>query len=456
MRSIKISRVIVLTVILLVPQICRAAPLMSGFTYQGHLYDANYAANGFYDFQFKLYDDTTTGKQLGNTIDISDISVVDGYFTVELDFGSNVFDGNECYLQIEVRAGVFNYPCEYTILLPRQKVTPTPYSLQTRGVFTDNAGNVGIGTVYPGNYKLNVDGNMYAANYYGNGSNLTGIPVGDNTISKSKLKTATGEVSVTGSNNYCILPGGEYGFYPQFKSTNDSDCVGAIMLGGFTSEIKSSFLPQVFGNMSTYRTTICLSNRSGTVLYAKQRYITSSGTDYWIFLLIDKQTHEIVSGYAAPDHPAYGNGGDFEKKPHPFDNYDESKQEIVLLEKENTIQLKQESEQHAMSILTLINEQYKLNMDVKEVYQPLHSGKFLTENGEQVKQMVQIIPSYITVRKVEKLTNQDIRKRAALIQQRIQKTKQDAQKKEKDKQNAINKLKALGLNEAEISVLTEK
>ncbi|MGB7582036.1 MAG: hypothetical protein WBL85_06270, partial [Sedimentisphaerales bacterium] len=62
----------------------------------------------------------------------------------------------------------------YTLLSPRQKVTPTPYALQTRGIFVDNAGDVGIGTTGP-NYKLDVNGNVNATAYYGDGSHLTGV-----------------------------------------------------------------------------------------------------------------------------------------------------------------------------------------------------------------------------------------------------------------------------------------
>ena len=66
-----------------------------------------------------------------------EVDVIDGYFTVELDFGS-VFDGNNRWLEIGVRPGDQSDPCVYSLLSPRQKVTPTPYALQTRGLFVEN------------------------------------------------------------------------------------------------------------------------------------------------------------------------------------------------------------------------------------------------------------------------------------------------------------------------------
>jgi len=103
-------------------------PMGTAFTYQGRLIDGNGPAEGQYDFQFKLFDDLNAGAQKGITIDIYDIEIVDGYFTVELDFENdpNVFNGAARWLEIGVQAGGAG---GFTTLNPRQKVTPTPYAL---------------------------------------------------------------------------------------------------------------------------------------------------------------------------------------------------------------------------------------------------------------------------------------------------------------------------------------
>ncbi|MBN2268968.1 MAG: hypothetical protein JXN61_00040 [Sedimentisphaerales bacterium] len=98
------------------------------FTYQGKLIDSNSPADRLYDFQFKLYDANTAGKQKGKTIDKNSVDVVDGYFTVALDFCSEVFDGNDCWLEIAVGPHT-PFPMRKTTLSPRQQLTPVPYAL---------------------------------------------------------------------------------------------------------------------------------------------------------------------------------------------------------------------------------------------------------------------------------------------------------------------------------------
>lgn len=249
------------------------------------------------------------------------------------------------------------------------------------------------------------------------------------------LKTATGEVSHTGDSTQTskTLPGGEYGFFPQVKVSTNSNYGAAIITAG-----------QAFSSTS-YLTTIMLYTGSGAnTIYCQQRYVTASGQDHWIFLLLDKNTKELISAYQAPDHPAYGNGGDFDKVPHPFIDYDENIQEIVLIDKETCNQLKAESEQTGKSILTLVNEDYKPSI-IDQVYQPLHSGKFIDKQPV----MLESIPDYIKVRGLSKLTEQEKTNRESLRQQKINENNEARITKE-------NKIKQkLGINDQELAELKE-
>ena len=114
-----------------------AAPMGTAWTYQGRLMDANMPADKLYDFQFELFDSPEpTAHQVGHTIEVNDVDVIDGYFTVELDFGSKVFEGDARWLEIAVRPGKTGG--RFTFPGPRQEVTPAPYSLHAKTADSDN------------------------------------------------------------------------------------------------------------------------------------------------------------------------------------------------------------------------------------------------------------------------------------------------------------------------------
>jgi hypothetical protein len=121
---------LILIVVLMMTSSASARPLDAalgtGFTYQGKLSDGGAPANGTYDLQFILYDDLSDGLQVGSTVTLNDVSVTNGLFTVQLDFG-DVFDGTALYLEISVRPG--DSVEAYTTLVPRQPLSPTPYAL---------------------------------------------------------------------------------------------------------------------------------------------------------------------------------------------------------------------------------------------------------------------------------------------------------------------------------------
>jgi hypothetical protein len=200
MNHAKISKIltVLFAAIICFGPVGMAGPIAAAFTYQGRLIDNNSIADGLYDFQFKLYNaEFTTAMQIGPDVNKPDVEVIDGYFTVELNFG-DVFDGNERWLDIGVRPGEFEDPNVYAVLSPRQQVTPAPYAVYAESagnsgadsdwiitggnMYSGVSGNVGIGTTNP-TAKLDVEGAVKVTggdNYYGinaSSSNTTGSAV---------------------------------------------------------------------------------------------------------------------------------------------------------------------------------------------------------------------------------------------------------------------------------------
>lgn len=96
------------------------------FTYQGKLTDAGSPANGSYQLQFKLFD--AGGTQIGSTISNVAVTISQGVFTTQLDFGASAFPGADRFLEIAVKK---NAGDPYTVLNPRQQIASSPYSIRT-------------------------------------------------------------------------------------------------------------------------------------------------------------------------------------------------------------------------------------------------------------------------------------------------------------------------------------
>ncbi len=161
-----IAAAIVTSVITSALTTASAQTIGTAFTYQGEITQAE-APAGPVDLRFRLFDAPTVGAQIGPQLSATNVTPANGRFAVTLDFGAGIFAGSARYLEIQVAVAGSN---SYTILSPRQNVTPAPYALfaanvsptavpwsfsGTNAIFT--GGNVGAGTAAP-SARLHVSG----------------------------------------------------------------------------------------------------------------------------------------------------------------------------------------------------------------------------------------------------------------------------------------------------------
>lgn len=135
----KLLKVLVLSIVLVfgLSLTGLAGPMGTAFTYQGRLTDGGNPASGPYDLLFNIFDIEIGGSQVGSAIILDNVSVTDGLFTVQLDFGSSAFAGSARGLEISVRPG--DSTGAYTPLSPRQELTPTPYA-----IYAQNGGDLSL------------------------------------------------------------------------------------------------------------------------------------------------------------------------------------------------------------------------------------------------------------------------------------------------------------------------
>ena len=205
----------------------------------------------------------------------------------------------------------------------------------------------------------------------------SGVITGSAIIAQAQLKTSMSAVSLSGSATPAryTLPGGQYGFYPQTKSVPASVSTGVqVFIHSLGASIGTSYV-----------TGITLNSITGVVIYAQQRYVTSSGEVFWVFLLMEKifDTDGItqigtkqIGSCQAPDHVCFGNGGDPEKVPHPFGSFDSALHEIIVINplQEDVLKMREECKSLGKDLLQYINEDFNYE-DIKTPMYPEADGK---------------------------------------------------------------------------------
>ena len=230
-----------------------AATVTTKFTYQGQLQRGGGLYNGSCNLRFSLWDSKTEGVQKGQTITLTDVSIVNGVFTVGIDFGTQ-FSGNARWLEAAVECAG---DADFTTLTPRQEVTATPYALGLRpgAVVAGDMINTAVLTA------RNVDS--------GSGNGLLGVTSGTGAaVAGTAIEDAPG-AGVTGFSS--VGPGvvgmssASYGVY--------GASTGGPGVAGFSNPPSSDLLPSpgpvgVYGHSDTGIAISGVSN-SGTAVLAQ-------------------------------------------------------------------------------------------------------------------------------------------------------------------------------------------
>jgi hypothetical protein len=165
----------------------------TAFSYQGRLNDGGSPASGLYDFRFRLDADPLGNTILGTAL-TNAIPVTNGLFATTIDFGAGLFNGSNCWLEVDVRT---NGNGSYTALTPLQAVTPTPYA-----IMANSASNL-LGNL-PATKLTGTVGNGQLANSaitVTAGTGLSGGGVvalgGSTTLNNSGVISVTGNADIT-------------------------------------------------------------------------------------------------------------------------------------------------------------------------------------------------------------------------------------------------------------------
>jgi len=257
----------------------------TAFSYQGHLMNNGLPANGNFDFTFTLFAYNEYGFPAGPVLTNLDTPVSGGLFCTLLDFGS-VFSGSNYWLEIGIRT---NGNGNFTILEPRQFITPVPYAVYAANASNAvNAASVPasgiIGTIPTSNLSTNIviltaNGTIPASVLPTNPAPTGGITWQSPSVTTLQAQSNTGYV-LTNSQPVTIT-------LPQSPNIGDIVEIAGANFGGWVlaqnagQTIGASFSPVSLPGDASGNWYSIASSADGTKLAAVSKGNESVGTGIW-------------------------------------------------------------------------------------------------------------------------------------------------------------------------------
>lgn len=166
-----------------------ASPFAPGFTYQGRLELAGSPVSGPVTLRVGLYSTPTGGSPIGSVIDISNVSVDSGIFSVVLNaagqFGPSAFAGGDRFLEFSVQGPL---DAGFTLIPERVPLRPAPHAATAGAIGSrltnspllavDSQDRIGIATTTP-QADLDLKGNMYIDPRLWGGTPTITLAIGD-------------------------------------------------------------------------------------------------------------------------------------------------------------------------------------------------------------------------------------------------------------------------------------
>lgn len=249
--------------------------------------------------------------KLGDGVTVGGIAIPNAFDMQTNSFGFVVAGGTANAITATLAPAPSSYTQPMTIKVRISTTNTGAVTINLNGLGARNVYKMSAGILSPLISADLVAGTIYEFIYDGVQFQILGGVGGIVSVGQGDLKTGIGSVSVTNASSLLVLPGGQYGFYPQISLSGS---------GGAASSFGVTIYPTSSGSITNFSATSyihinALQTGFPATGTATQRYVTSSPpynmgdgeVGGFIFALVNN-AGDVVASYAADTPPWAYNG----------------------------------------------------------------------------------------------------------------------------------------------------